>query len=599
MNCKPAALFALAGFFATALPIGPASAGQAAPAATASVDPHANETKAERDARMHWWRQARFGMFIHWGLYAQLAGNWNGQQVGGYGEWIMHDAKIPVGDYAAHASQFNPEKFNADEWVSIAKAAGMKYIVMTAKHHEGFAMFPTKVDDFNIDARTPFKRDPIGEMAAACKKQGLKFGVYYSQNLDWHHPGGGTAGARWDPAQDGDFHAYVRNVAAPQVRELLTNYHPAILWWDIPGNYTPEEAKLLTSAFAENPGLIANNRMGTGVPGDTETPEQFVPATGYPGKDWETCMTINDTWGYKSSDTNFKSTESLMRNLIDIASKGGNYLLNVGPEPIGVIPGPEVERLKAMGAWLKMNGESIYATTASPYRKLPFEGRATQKGDTLYLHVFTWPQEGLKLTGLQTQVKGAKSVATGQKLAVEKSADGTLTISKPDKIDPIATVVALRLTGPAVVSEAELSIAPKPDGTYVLGAGEAELEGGTIQVQGGGDDANVGFWTSAEDALHWKVTVPAAAAKKYQAKLEFSCAPGSEGSTFALQVDGKPSGITGSIGKTASWNDFQTMTLDGTLTLSEGTHVLQVKPLTKPGLAVMNLRRITLVPAAN
>ncbi|MGI4790779.1 MAG: alpha-L-fucosidase [Janthinobacterium lividum] len=585
-----------ASLIAAGLPVGADTT-----AAAKSVDPHVNETKAQQDTRMAWWRQARFGMFIHWGLYAVPAGVWHGKDTAGEfsagaGEWMMHDLKIPVAPYAAQAAQFNPVQFSAETWVGIAKSAGMKYIVMTAKHHEGFAMYPTKVDGYNITDATPFKRDPIGEMAAACKKAGIKFGVYYSQNLDWHHPGGGTFGAAWDPAQKGSFDTYVKTVAGPQVTELITRYHPAVLWFDIPGEMTPDEVRALTVSFPKDPQLIYNNRMGGGVPGDTETPEQFIPAKGFPGKDWETCMTINNTWGYKTTDTDFKSSESLLRNLIDIASKGGNYLLNVGPDATGTIPAPEVERLQAIGAWMKVNGGSIYATKNSPYKRLPFDGRCTVKGNILYLNVFTWPAAGLRLTGLQTAVRGAKVLATGEALTVTKSADGTLTLSKPSTLDPVSTAIALTLTGPPVVTEAELQIAPLSDGSYALKAVDAALVGDTIQAEGGGDTADLGYWTNAQDAAQWKITVLAASACKYSAALEYSCEPGSEGSTFALSVDGIASGITGTVPKTTGWSDYQRLTLDGTLTLTGGVHTLEVKPLTKPGLAVMNLRRLTLAP---
>jgi len=566
------------------------------PAAAQSVDPHANETKAQRDARMHWWREARFGMFIHWGLYSVPAGTYHGQRTGGLGEWMMHDDHIPVAEYASYAQQFDPEQFNADTIVSIAKAAGMKYIVITAKHHEGFAMFHTSVDKFNIYDSTKFKRDPIAEMAAACKKQGIKFGVYYSQNLDWHHPGGGTAGPAWDPAQQGDLADYVRNVSAPQVKELITKYKPAVLWWDINGPFTPEEARELTASFPQDPGLIYNNRMGGGVPGDTETPEQRIPPTGYPGRDWETCMTINDTWGYKSFDTNFKSTQTLLTNLIDIASKGGNYLLNVGPDSDGVIPQPEVDRLKAMGAWLKVNGESIYATSASPYKKLPFDGRATVKGNALYLNVFNWPDSGLTLTGLLTSVTSAKALADGEHLQVTKAADGTLAISKPTNIDPISTAIKLTLGGPPVVVEAPTYIAPEADGSYKLGAGAADVGDGGAQVEGSSDDPDIGYWTDINDTATWSLKAPAGQSGQYTAYLVYSCDPGSGGSTFSVQVDGVDSGITGTIVKTTGWGDYQTTTLAGSLSLTPGTHTIRIKALTKPGEAVMNLRTLALVP---
>lgn len=555
-----------------------------------SLDPNAGETKEHRDARMKWWREARFGMFIHWGLYAQLAGEYNGKRTPSIGEWIEHDLKIPIATYKSLATRFDPEQFNADQWVSIAKAAGMKYIVMTSKHHEGFAMFHSHSDPFNIFDATPFKRDPIAEMSAACRKQGLKFGVYYSQAQDWNHPGGAAYGGHWDPAQDGDLHEYVRKVAAPQVEELLTRYHPAILWWDTSVDMSPEDIRELTAHFKDDPGLIANNRLGNGVPGDTETPEQYIPPTGFPGRDWETCMTMNDTWGYKSFDTNFKSTVQLVKNLIDIASKGGNYLLNVGPEPTGLIPQPEVDRLASMGEWLKKNGASIYGTTASPYKRLPFDGRATVRGNTLYLNVFNWPSNGLTLSGLQTPVRGAVVVATGERLTVEKGANGVLSISRPTVLNPISTAIALNLEALPVVIEPEYLLAPESNGNFLLNANDAKLNGSEIQVENG-RRGNVGYWTNASDSVEWKVKSPAGS---YAVSLDYSCEPGSEGSTFEVLVDGNGTGITGTVPKTASWQEYKSLPLDGTLNLAEGPHVIRIVPRTKPGLAVMNLRRVVL-----
>jgi alpha-L-fucosidase len=593
MRVRACLVVALAGFsvvVATSAMVRPVDRPVAAPAQ--SLDPHAAETKAHRDSRMAWWRDARFGMFIHWGLYAEPAGEWKGARQRGIGEWIMHDLKIPVADYAEIAKRFNPVQFDANVWVGIAKAAGMKYIVMTSKHHDGFAMFHSESDPFNIFDATPFKRDPIGEMAAAAARQGLKFGVYYSQAQDWHHPGGGAYGGHWDPAQDGDLHEYVRTVAAPQVTELLTRYHPSILWWDTPVDMSPDDIKALTAGFADNPALISNNRLGNGVPGDTETPEQTIPSTGFPGKDWETCMTINDTWGYKSFDTNFKSPTRLIQNLIDIASKGGNYLLNVGPDATGVIPQPEVERLAVMGAWLKKNGESIYGTTASPYKRLPFEGRATVKGRTLYLNVFTWPATGITLAGLQTPVRDALALSTGEIIKTEKAADGTLSIPKPSLLDPVSTVIALHLAAAPVIVEPEYVIAPEATGAFRLAAADATLNGTTIQLEGG-RQGNIGYWTSATDSVEWKVTSVGGA---YSVSVDYACQPGSEGSTVEIVVDGRPTGITGLVAKTNSWQDYRTMALEGTVTVGAGIHVIRVTPKTKPGNAVMNLRRVTLTP---
>ena len=424
--------------------------------ASNSADPYAHETTAQRDARMKWWREARFGMFIHWGVYSAPAGTYHGTNVPGIGEWIMNKGKIPVAEYREYAKQFNPTNFNADAWVKLAKQAGMKYIVITSKHHDGFAMFDSRASDWNIVQASPFGRDPLKELAAACKKNGIKLGFYYSQAQDWNN-GGAASGGKMDKAQDGDFHQYIREIAIPQVREILTNYGkdiPAVLWWDTPRDMNPERAGKLIALLKMKPGIIHNNRLGGGFKGDTETPEQHIPATGYTNRDWETCMTINDTWGYKSYDTNFKSTEKLLRNLIDIASKGGNYLLNVGPDAAGVIPEPEAQRLREMGAWMQVNGEAIYGTTASPFKQqLPW-GRCTRKvtwrGTTLYLHVFDWPKDGkLVVPGLKNRVKSVWPLADPhhRPLGAESNADG-LTITVPATApDAISSTVVVKVKG--------------------------------------------------------------------------------------------------------------------------------------------------------
>jgi alpha-L-fucosidase len=435
------------------------------------------ETPAQKDARMEWWRAARFGMFIHWGLYSVPAGTWNGKQIPSLGEWIMNNASIPVAQYKALAPQFNPTGFSAHDIVALAKSAGMKYIVITAKHHDGFAMFDSKANPFNIVDATPFHRDPLKELAEECRKQGIKLGFYYSQDQDWTAPGGAALQGKgtdhqpptyhWDPAQNGDFATYLHTKAIPQLKELLTNYgdFPAVIWFDTPTkDMTPQLASEIVALLNQHPNLIWNNRLGGGYKGDTETPEQTIPAQGFPGRDWESCMTINDTWGYKSYDTNFKSTETLLRNLIDISSKGGNYLLNIGPDSHGIVPQPEIDRLHAMGQWLAVNGEAIYVTQPTLFgpeagafsatekdRKgkpkfiAAWNWRSTTRPDKVYLEIFTWPAGAFHLDKMPRKVTGAYLLADAAHKPLKFTQTGdAVDIDLPAKpLDPIATVVVL------------------------------------------------------------------------------------------------------------------------------------------------------------
>ena len=448
--------------------------------AAEAMQTKAPETKQERDVRMAWWREAKFGLFIHWGVYSVPAGYYHGKSVGG-GEWIMNHAKIPMAEYHQFAKEFNPVKFNADGWVKMAKDAGMKYIVITAKHHDGFAMIDTKASPWNIVQATPFGHDPLKELAAACEKQGIKLGFYYSQAQDWNN-GGAAYGGKWDPAQQHDMDDYIDKIAVPQVKEILSNYgeFPAVLWWDTPVDMNPERAqKLYDVAKALRPNIIMNNRLGGGFPGDTETPENNIPAQGYPGRDWETCMTMNGTWGYMRDDNHFKSTETLIRNLIDIASKGGNYLLNVGPTSEGLIPQPEVDRLEQIGAWMKVNSEAIYGThptifgaedgsfstvetnrNGGPKFVTAWDWRCTSKPGKhflhffkqpgkLYIEIFNWPAGQINLPAIKGKITRACLLADAshQALKFQQTAQG-VTIQLPDQApDAIASVLCLTVKG--------------------------------------------------------------------------------------------------------------------------------------------------------
>ncbi len=396
--------------------------------------------------KMDWWKEAKFGLFIHWGVYSVPAGVYAGKDIAGIGEWIMNRGKIPTTTYQAYAKQFNPIKYNPEAWVKMAKDAGMKYLVITSKHHDGFTLFETKASKWNVVEATPYGRDLLKPLAEACHKYGIKLGFYYSQAQDWNNPGGAASGGHWDKAQDGSMDDYIDKVAVPQVKEILSNYGQVdILWWDTPTDMTKERAEKFLPILTKYPNLITNNRLGGGYNGDTETPEQFVPATGFPGRNWETCMTMNDTWGYKSKDNNWKSPKDIIQTLIDIVSKGGNYLLNVGPTSEGLVPQPSIERLGEVGKWMKTNSEAIYGTTASPFSYLPW-GRCTQKGNKLYLHVFNWPTDGQISVPLQNKVIKAYLLSDPKKLLkVEKTATKNTISLVGSAPDEIASVVVVEL----------------------------------------------------------------------------------------------------------------------------------------------------------
>ncbi|MCW3091807.1 MAG: Alpha-L-fucosidase [Ferruginibacter sp.] len=439
-----------------------------------------NSDPAADSSRMAWWKDAKFGMFIHWGVYSVPAGIYDGKKIPGIGEWIMNRGKIPVDRYKAYAKQFNPVKYNPGAWVKMAKDAGMKYIVITSKHHDGFALFNSTVTDWDVVDATPYGKDLLKPLVEACRKQGMRIGFYYSQAQDWNHPGGAASGGHWDKAQDGDMDVYLDRIAVPQVNEILSNYGELdILWWDTPQNMTPERAEKFQPLLKKHPNLITNNRLGGGFKGDTETPEQFVPSTGFPGRNWEACMTMNDTWGYKSYDSNWKSTTTLIRNLAEIVSKGGNFLLNVGPTSLGEIPKASVERLAQMGRWLKVNKESIYGTTASPFPYLSW-GRCTRKEQRLYFHIFDYPADGELRIPMTNKIKKAWLLASPAK-KIMVTAEASRTVIHLPKIAPdkINTVVAVEFEGEPLTSP--MPLAGKQ---VVVSSQKSEAEGGKNLVDG-------------------------------------------------------------------------------------------------------------------
>ncbi len=388
----------------------------AALAVSTAVLATAQKAPLTQDEKMQWFREAKFGLFIHWGLYSIPAGEWKGQAIPGIGEWIMNRAKIPVSEYEKLAPQFNPVKFDADAFAKLAEDAGMKYLVITSKHHDGFALFRSAVSRYNAYDATPFHRDVIKELAEACARRHIRFGVYYSQAQDWHEPNG--AGNTWDfgPDEKKDFDQYLRGKAEPQVKELLTGYGPiCLIWFDTPRMMEGDRGKrFIDIVHSLQPATLIDGRLGADGDyrsmGDNRIPDTVVKG------DWEVPATLNKTWGYKKDDNDWKTPEDLTFKLVDITSKGGNYLLNVGPTAEGLIPQPSQDNLREVGRWLKINGEAIYGAGPTPFggelgapdpvkkdqRGQPVfvaktDWRCTTKPGKLYIHLFQWPRGAFEL----------------------------------------------------------------------------------------------------------------------------------------------------------------------------------------------------------
>ena len=546
--------------------------------------------QAEKERRLAWFREARFGMFIHWGLYAVPAGEWKGQPVKGIGEWIMNRAKIPVSEYEQLAKRFNPVKFDADEWVRIAKNAGMKYIVITSKHHDGFAMFGSKVTPYNIVDATPFRRDPMKELAAACAKEGIKLCFYYSHAQDWHEPD--AAGNQWDFKDESkkDFARYMKAKAMPQVKELLTNYGPiGLIWFDTPQKITAEQSKEFYDLVHKlQPDCLVNTRVGHGygdyqAMGDNKISDKTLQEA------WETPATMNNTWGYKKDDQNWKSTQQLIHNLVDIASKGGNYLLNVGPTAEGLIPQPSVERLAEVGQWMKLNGESIYGSVPSPFGKLAW-GRCTTKPGRLYLHVFDWPADRrlvlpaienaiLKVYLLSDPARAALPVTRGEREFVIQ-----VPAQAPDARD---TVVVAEIEGAVKVDTA---IRPQPSGEIVLKAIDATVHGKTVKYEDKGDGGNLGFWTNPKDWVSWEFKVETPGAYS----VEITYAATAAGSSYEVAVESsKLDAVTRSTG---GYQKYTAENLGAIEVTKAGVVEVSVKPLAFAKTALMNMKRIVLKP---
>ncbi len=553
------------------------------------IAPTQAETPAERDARMQWWRDAKFGMFIHWGVYAVPAGTYNDQRIGGIGEWIMRRGEIPVAEYREYARQFNPVKYAPEAWAKLAKDAGMRYVVITSKHHDGFALYDSAVTDWDIADATPYGKDLLAPLAEAVRDEGLKFGLYYSQAQDWTHPGGAKSGFNegesWDEPNKGDFDQYLQEIALPQTKEILSKFQPDVLWWDTPTWMTRERAEPLHNVLADYPNIITNNRLGGGYKGDTETPEQHIPATGFKDRDWETCMTMNNTWGYKSYDHDWKSTETLLHNLVDIVSKGGNYLLNVGPTSEGEIPQESIDRLTEIGEWMAKNGESIYGTSPSPCNK-PEWGRITSKSDRLYLHVFDWPADGKLLVPVTVETAGGRLLADGSReFDVESTEEGILVHLTGEPIDSIDTVVELDTAGtPTAVLQ---RVSSDEQGRLVLHADQAIIEG-NAKLETIRNRSNIGHWTNAADSVVWHCKVPATGRYRITANVASQADSRLVVSASGDKVDVKATA-------TGGYEQFETQEWGELQVDQPGEFSVEIKPSGRQWNAI-NLRALTLTP---
>jgi alpha-L-fucosidase len=436
-------------------------------AAAAQAQPGAKPLPAPKsqDEKMQWFREAKFGLFIHWGLYAIPAGEWKGQFVPGIGEWIMNRAKVPVTDYEQLTKQFNPTQFDAEAFAKLAEDAGMKYMVITSKHHDGFAMYGSQASKYNIVDATPFHRDPLKELAAACARHHIRFGFYYSQSQDWHEPNG--AGNTWDfgPDEKKDYDQYLRSKAEPQVKELLTNYGPVcLIWFDTARMMTGDRGtRFIDIVHGLQPACLIDGRLG--APGDYRSMGDNAIPNQVVREDWEVPATLNNTWGFKKDDLNWKTPEDLTFKLVDIVSKGGNYLLNVGPTAEGIIPQASQDNLRTVGRWLKVNGEAVYGAGPTPFGeelgavdpngppdkkgnpafKLAKDWRCTTKPGKLYLHLFKWPGATFELPKVQGKVTKAYMLADGKPLKFAQSSD-KVTVTMPAKpTSEYASVLVLQM----------------------------------------------------------------------------------------------------------------------------------------------------------
>jgi alpha-L-fucosidase len=570
------------------------------------------------EQRIAWWREAKFGMFVHWGIYSLPGGEWKGNKVSGYAEHLMRKEKISRADYLALAHQFNPVKFNADEWIRLAKNAGMKYFIITSKHHDGFAMFDSKVSDFNIMKQTPFARDPMMELSAACKKYGVKFGFYYSHAFDWEHPD--APGNDWEyqnpggdknlyGAPDGgknwfDWHPellpkaakYVDEKAIPQIRELLQKYHPDILWFDTPSKLPLSENIRILKAIREiDNQVVVNGRLARSAAisfGDykntADRPAEYFPVEG----DWEAIPTTNESYGYHKFDLSHKPPGHFIQLLANAASRGGNLLMNIGPMGDGRIDAKDQAILESIGKWMDTNGESIYATTVTP---LPLQswGTSTRKKNNIYLHVFQWPADGnLVVGGLRSPIKKAYLLSDNTRQALKTSKlknNIDLIIHTPGKApDPDNSVIVLEADGKIYVDTVRLL---SGKGVERLLAFDAQQHGEGFRYGDGKTDRfYVEGWNKTDQSLSWTFRVNDPMTFRVSMKYIGSVDGGGE-----FQIKRNNAVLFDKVAVQVKQDGPAIIQL-GQLIMEPGTFTLTITPTSIRGRELMKLLEIDLTP---